>query len=79
MSEKRGRKPIPNREVVRTTHVTIKVSPLERALIFTLVDLRRSERKAAGLDGVYTVSAFVRELVAREARRRRVAKPKADC
>ena len=61
-----------DRETVRTTHVTVKFSPIERDLLLRLVDTRREERRAAGIRGAYTVSAFVRELVIKEARRRRV-------
>ena len=74
MNGKPGRKPIPNRDDVRTEHVTIKVSSIERALLLELVEHRRAERAANGEKGVYTVSAYVRELVRQDARRKRKAK-----
>lgn len=71
MNAKPGRKPFENRESVRTTHVTIKLSSIERSLLEQLVDERRREHEASGRRGVFTVSAYVRELVMKDARRRR--------
>jgi hypothetical protein len=79
MNGKPGRKPIANRADVRTTHVTIKMSTVERDALLALVEQRRNERETAGIQGVFTVSAYVRELVAKDARRRGVAKKRDDC
>jgi hypothetical protein len=73
MRAKPGRKPFENRESVRTTHVTIKLSNIERTLLEQLVDQRRREHEESGKRGIFTVSAYVRELVMKDARRRRVA------
>lgn len=79
MNGKPGRKPIPNRDDVRTAHVTIKVSAVERALLMELVEQRRAELEAQGRRGVFTVSAYVRELVKQDARRKRLAKKQPPC
>ena len=76
---KPGRKPIANRDEVRTTHVTIKMSALERALLLELVRERRAERDAKGEEGSYTVSAYVRDLVKNDARRKKHAKKRQPC
>ncbi len=73
MRTKPGRKPFEDRESVRTTHVTIKLSTIERSLLVQLVDARRREHEALGKRGVFTVSAYVRELVMKDARRRRLS------
>ena len=80
MNGKPGRKPIPNRDDVRTEHVTIKISSVERALLMELVEQRRAEREAHGEKGVYTVSAYVRELVRQDdVRRKRLGKKQQAC
>jgi len=76
---KPGRKPIPNRADVRTTHVTIKMSSAERDLLLAAVEQLRQERVASGIHGAFTVSAYVRELVAKDAKRRGVAKKHDGC
>jgi hypothetical protein len=79
MTGRPGRKPLPNREEVRTTHVTVKMSVVERDALIAMVEQRRMERAESGVDGVYTLSAYVRDLVAQEVQRRRGAKKRHGC
>ena len=57
---KPGRRPLENRAAVRNAHVTIKMSTMELEALHKLVALR----------GAHSVSMYVRELVAKDARRR---------
>jgi hypothetical protein len=66
-----GRAPAENRDDVRTGHVTIKMSSVEMKLLQKLVAIRRGERREDDSEA-FTVSEYLRELLARDARRRRL-------
>ena len=67
-----GRPPIEDRRLVRDKYFTFKLTAAELHLIRKLCALEQAERARRGMKGGYTVSRYLRDLVAADAERRGV-------
>lgn len=69
-----GRPPMEDRNAIRSELVTLKLTPPEAAVLDAIVDVRWRElsAEAGGARVELTRSSVIRELIAAEAKRRRI-------